>query len=69
MFMKRVKLPQTRSGPRKSTEELELASNSAEHCLTEFREPVRTVEYVEIQSCEAIALLTERHVHDVLHLL
>ena len=36
-------------------------------CLKKFKEPVRTIEDVENQSCEAIRLLTKRHVHNVLH--
>jgi hypothetical protein len=60
---------QTRSGPRKSIEQWELALNFATQCLNKFQEPVRTVEDVEKQSCEAIGLLTKRHVHNVLHLL
>jgi hypothetical protein len=60
---------QTRSGPRKSTEQWELALAFANQCLNKFLEPVRTIEDVERQSCEAIGLLTKRHVHNVLHLL
>ena len=36
--------------------------NFATQCLNKFQEPVRTVEDVEKQSCEAIGLLTKRHV-------
>jgi hypothetical protein len=56
---------QIRSGPPKSTEQWELALNFAEQCLNKFLEPVLTVEDVEKQSREAIALLTKRHVHNV----
>jgi hypothetical protein len=47
----------------------ELALDFAMQCLKKFKEPVRTIEDVENQSCEAIRLLTKRHVHNVLHLL
>ncbi|KAN0075385.1 hypothetical protein V8E55_011408, partial [Tylopilus felleus] len=50
---------QTNSGPRKSTEQWELAHVLAMQCLKKFKEPVRTIEDVEKQSCEAIGLLTK----------
>ncbi|KAF8337140.1 hypothetical protein F5887DRAFT_985413 [Amanita rubescens] len=50
---------QTNSGPRKSTEQWELAHVFAMQCLRKFKEPVRTIEDVENQSCEAIRLLTK----------
>ena len=37
--------------------------------MNKFKEPVHTIEDVEKQSCEAVALLTKRHVHNVLQLL
>ncbi|KIK08823.1 hypothetical protein K443DRAFT_671881 [Laccaria amethystina LaAM-08-1] len=49
----------TRSGPRKSTEQWEVALAFANQCLNKFLEPVRTIEDVERQSCEAIGLLTK----------
>ncbi|KIL57471.1 hypothetical protein M378DRAFT_16227 [Amanita muscaria Koide BX008] len=60
---------QTNSGPRKLIEQWELVHVFAMQCLKKFKEPVRTIEDVENQSCEAIRLLTKRHVHNVLHLL
>ena len=57
---------QTRSGRRKSTERWELAFNFATQCLKKFQEySVCSVEEVEKQSCEAIGLLTKRHVHNI----
>ncbi|KAF8625008.1 hypothetical protein AX15_005598 [Amanita polypyramis BW_CC] len=49
----------TNSGSRKSTEQWELAHVLAMQCLKKFKEPVRTIEDVENQSCEAIRLLTK----------
>ncbi|KAN0078375.1 hypothetical protein V8E55_010432 [Tylopilus felleus] len=50
---------QTNSGPRKLTEQWELAHVFAMQCLKKFKEPVRTIEDVENQSCEALRLLTK----------
>ncbi|KAM6491051.1 hypothetical protein JOM56_013290 [Amanita muscaria] len=44
----------TNSGPRRSTEQWELAHVFAMQCLKKFKEPVRTIEDIENQSCEAI---------------
>jgi len=47
------------------TEQWELALDFVMQCLKKFKEPVRTIEDVENQSCEAIRLLTKRHVHNL----